>query len=258
MTGATPSLLEARVISLPTSHDRRASVGENLRHLPFRWRFFDAMAGDAPSPLHESAERQIARFGRRLGAGEIGCFKSHIALLEDFARRPDPCWLLVIEDDVWIDTGFPFADIVALLEREGIHYLRLFARRHKAADVVRDLGTRQLIRFRTDPHGTQAYLIDRAGAERLRSTLRSIDMPIDDAMGRFWTHGLDPYAIFPFPAVERGASLIQSARDAALEDRRRPGMARRVRQARMFLAKRAYNLGHRLGRRGKHAGRSEP
>jgi glycosyl transferase family 25 len=239
-------LLEARVISLASSAARRRTVAESLAGLPYPWRFFDALSGDSFGTIEDSAERQLARFGRRLGPGEVGCFKSHAALLEEFGSQPRGAdWLLVIEDDVWIDTNFPFAEIVALAEREGIHYLRLFARRYKAADVVRDLGARQLIRFRTDPYGTQAYLIDREGARRFLSAFQSIDMPIDDALGRFWIHGLDPYAIFPFPAVERGASVIQGDRSSALSARKRPDLRRRLIQAGAYLHKRLYNLRNR-------------
>jgi glycosyl transferase family 25 len=243
---ACAPLLEARVISLAASVARRRAVTESLASFPYPWSFFDALGSSSHALVDGSADRQLAHFGRQLGAGEIGCFKSHAALLEEFrSQAAGADWLLVIEDDVWIDTDFPFAETVALAEREGIHYLRLFARRYKPADVVRDLGARQLIRFRTDPYGTQAYLIDREGARRFLSGIRSIDMPIDDALGRFWIHRLDPYAIFPFPAVERGTSVIQGDRSNALSARSRPGLHRRLSQASAYVRKRLYNLQHR-------------
>jgi glycosyl transferase family 25 len=243
---------QARVLSLPSSRDRRAAVEENFRTFAAPWSFFDALTGDAPCALPESAERQLSRFGRRLGGGEVGAFKSHVRLLEEFEQDPGLQWLLVVEDDVWIDTQFPFSEIIGLLEDRGIHYLRLFARRCKPADVVLNLGPRQLIRFRTDPYGAQAYLIDRTGAERLRQSIRGIDRPIDDHMARCWEHGLDIYSIFPFPAVERGMSLIQKDRAQAQQIQRaksRFNAAHYVHRARDFTDKRLHNLRVRLNGR---------
>lgn len=198
-----PATLQARVVSLPQATRRRALVEDNLRDLPLPWQFFDALRGDAVSDIAPDASRQARRFGRPLAANEIGCFKSHVALLGEFARDPTLEWLLVLEDDVWVDTAFDFADITARLTAAQIDYLRLYARRWKAADVVQHWGERQLLRFRTDPYGTQAYLISRAGARRFIASLHSIDMPIDDELGRFWVNGLEIYAVFPFPVIER-------------------------------------------------------
>lgn len=241
-------ILEARVISLAGSAARRAAVAANLSGFRYPWSFFDALSGTSPSPLQDGPEFQRSHFGRALGQGEIGCFKSHAALLADFVEHGAADWLLVLEDDVWIDTGFPFDGVLALAGAEAIHYLRLFARRFKPADVIRQLGGRQLIRFRTDPYGTQAYLIDREGARRFLATAPAISMPIDDALGRFWHHGLDPYAIFPFPVVECGTSLIEEGRSGAQAAPPRPDLARRTHQARAYVAKRLYNFRYRLSR----------
>jgi glycosyl transferase family 25 len=245
-TASLSSLLTARVISLTSSHERRRAVEENLKHFPYPWSFFDALTGESPSELVESPERQMQHFGRRMSTSEVGCFKSHVQAIVDFERDPDMRWLLVVEDDVWLDTQFDFADILNILETRRIHYFRLFARRYKKADVLVHIEPRQIIRFRTDPHGMQAYLIDKVGARRLRGAFQTIDRPIDDEVGRFWVHGLDQYSIFPFPAVERGLSILQTTR--AQEQRKKPnnGLGRLIVRAGAFVAKRIYNLRARL------------
>lgn len=234
---------EARVISLRSSADRRAAVIANLMDLACAWRFFDALTAEAGARVDPSAARQIARFGRLLAPGEIGVFKSHLGVLDAFDADPGLAWLLVIEDDVWIDTAFPFDETIALLAARDIHYLRLFARRYKKADVLLQIGTRQLIRFRTDPYGAQAYLISRAGAARLRANIRSIDRPIDDEIARFWEHGLDIHAIFPFPAVERTmASTIETGRGVSQAAGPARGLVRTVNRTRDLIGKSLANL----------------
>jgi glycosyl transferase family 25 len=209
-----PQRFAIRVISLTSSHERRLAVSENLRGLGLSWEFFDGLTVDSQSELEPRPDRQLTRFGRPLTKGEVGCFKSHFATIAAFSRDPRLDWLLVLEDDVWLDTAFPFFDILEILEHRRIPYLRLFARRFKPADVILQHGQHQLIRFRTDPYGAQAYIVSRAGAGSFIRSVKSIDMPIDDEIGRFWRHGLEPYAIFPFPAVERYVrSSLQHERD---------------------------------------------
>jgi len=242
-TSAPMPRIVASVISLADSGARRAAMRPNLDALPFPWRFFDALGGDAPSCLAVDSPRQEAYFGRALGYGEIGCFKSHYAVMRAFVEEGAADWLLVLEDDVWIDADFPFADFAALFGWNCIDYFRLFARRSKPADVLFATGQRQVIRYRSDPYGTQAYMINRAGAARFIAHAKTIDRPIDDELGRFWEHGLDPYAVYPFPAVERGASLIERDRTSSLNARKpRQHAPRLIHRLRGALGKQAYNM----------------
>lgn len=240
-----PKFLQARVISLETSVDRRRLVAENLKDFQIPWRFFDALRGDDHCVYLPDEKNQIVRFGRNLTNSEIGCFKSHVTAMSEFETCPDLKWLLVIEDDVWVDTLFDFKALAEWLESQGINYLRLYARRWKSADVVAYWNDRQFIRFKTDPYGAQAYLINRAGAEAFRRSFKSIDMPIDDELGRFWLHGLEIYALFPFPVIERAAtSTLQS--DRSLMPVPNAGFRRQLVRAFDYLLKARANVRSRL------------
>ena len=184
------------------------------------WRFFDALGGHSDAVnLPSDPGDQIKRFGRPLAAGELGCFKSHYYILRAHAEANG--WLLVLEDDVWLDPDFSLEETVALLERRGLQYCRLYAKCYRPANVIGEMsGFRQLVRFRTDPYGTQAYLIHSDGARRFVACQNAIVRPIDDELGRFWEHGLWPVAVFPFPAVERSVvSSIDDGREKGNLDR---------------------------------------
>lgn len=208
---------EIAVISLPGS-SRREQVRENLGARPDAcWSFFDGLTARAEVPgLLSQPDRQVARFGRTLSDAEIGCFKSHVSLLRDFLYHRTHPWLLVMEDDVWLDDRFDIAEVIDFAEARGLHYIRLFAKAYKPARVIGSLsGFRQVIRFTTDPYGAQAYLISREGAHAFLDTIGYIERPVDDELGRFWRHGLLPVAVFPFPAVERAvASTLEKEREA--------------------------------------------
>ena len=238
--------LAIRVISLSGSAERRAGVEGNLAGSGLDWAFLDASAPDDPGPLQADPQGCRDRFGRVLTPGEIGCFKSHMRALALFDADPALDWLLVMEDDVWIDTAFPYGALADWLDARDIGFLRLFAREWRMAYPRYRFGERQVLFLASDPYGTQGYLISRAAAARFRAGVRAITRPIDDEMGRFWENGLDNHLLFPFPLIERHMpSTMNAARDASVQARPAPDLRRRIARAADFLAKRAYLLWRR-------------
>jgi glycosyl transferase, family 25 len=210
------------VVSLQSAVDRRSDCKENLqRNRYIDWRFFDAMTSSTPCAVESDSIAQVSRIGRQLTANEIGCFKSHFSALRDFVASPESNWLLVLEDDVWLDPNFNLFEVVDFAEAKGIGYLRLFAKAYKPASTVASLsGFRHIIRFHSDPFGTQAYIINKRFASRFVTSLDRISRPIDDELGRFWHNGLVPFAVFPFPAIERSVpSQLEESRTSVTRDR---------------------------------------
>lgn len=211
------SRYEIVVVSMPSSLDRRARMGEVLnRRVGLRWSFWDGHTAESEvTGLSSVADRQVRRFGRALVPPEIGCFKSHFSLLRHFVESGSTPWLLVLEDDVWLDENFDLDEVLDFADKRDLRYFRLFAKMYKPAKTIGMLsGLRQVIRFKTDPYGTQAYFISRDGAKAFLSGLHYVDRPIDVELGRFWRHGLFPVTVFPFPAVEMAVpSAIGAERD---------------------------------------------
>lgn len=233
--------LVLRVISLKDSAERRAAVEDNLRGFSLPWAFLDACRAGDESGLAEDPDAQRHHFGRALTPGETGCFKSHMKALAEFDADPALDWLLVIEDDVWLDPAFPYGELAGWLEDKGIGFLRLFAREWRHAYPRYRFGERQILFLASDPYGTQGYMISREAAGRFRAHVTAILRPIDDEIGRYWANGLDNHLLFPFPLVERHmTSTMGAARDASVEERPPQSVARLRRKAADFVAKRAY------------------
>jgi glycosyl transferase family 25 len=251
---AAVTQIDVVVISLRTSVERRRGMVETLsRFASPDWRFFDGLGADAPvQGLVNSPEAQMRRFGRLLSRAEIGCYKSHYSVIRHHALPGGPYWMLVLEDDVWIDSDFDLDSITDYADRNGIEYVRLFAKMYKPADIVKVIdGFRQIIRFRTDPYGAQAYLIGKEGAKRFVDGLDRIAMPIDDELGRFWRHGLDAYCVFPFPVVERSVpSGISVSRDESSSSRKTFNPARSLNRLSEKLRKTLHNIAYRARRAG--------
>lgn len=233
--------LALRVISLDDSAERRALVRENLAGFALPWAFLDGSRAADASDLTVDPAGQRMRFGRELTQGEVGCFKSHMRALAEFDADPALDWLLVMEDDVWLDPAFPYGALATWLDDHRIGFLRLFAREWRRAWPRFHFGERQVLYLATDPFGTQGYLISRSAAQGFRSRVRRVVRPIDDEFGRFWENGLDNHLLFPFPMVERhGASTLNTARSDAGQMRATPGLRRKLARAKDYAAKRLY------------------
>jgi len=195
---------EIVVISLASATQRRRSAAERLNALPWRWRFFDAHTA-TQNTLPYDPERAMLQRGYRLTTAEIGCFSSHFECIKAHAAQPDGAlpYLLVMEDDVVLDPQFDLELLPRLMGQLGIDYLKLFSRFMTRVSYIGRVGIdRGLYRFIVPPYGTQAYVISRAGAQRLVSSISRIDRPVDDELDRYWANGLPTYALFPYPVSE--------------------------------------------------------
>jgi glycosyl transferase family 25 len=242
--------LAVRVVSLPHSEGRRRAITENLADLALPWSFFDALGPDDDVGIASRVEDQVDHFCRPLTPGEIGCFKSHYAVWRTFEDEPSLEWLLVLEDDVCLDTAFDFPALIAALEHEGLGYLRLFCREWRRGWPVMSVGDRQILFLASDPYGTQGYLVSRPAAARLVESVEAIRRPIDDELGRFWEKGLGNCVLFPFPLLERQApSTLSGQRDVERAAVRGKTPRRLLNKVRDFTAKRVYLAGLALGLR---------
>jgi glycosyl transferase, family 25 len=220
-----PKRLEFFVISLPESNARRRMVSEMLQGSPYSWRIFDACTA-MDNTLPYDPERAIIRYGRRLTSGEIGCFVSHYRCLKEFSLSDSAAdYMLVLEDDVWIDPRFDFAGLPEILERLDIHFMMLHTRHLARSRFLGRVGNRLIFRFAAPPYGTQAYIVSKKGACEIVKAIHRIDRPIDDEMERYWINGLPTYALFPHPVIELN---FESTVPKGVTDLRRMSLGQRV------------------------------
>jgi len=203
-----------RVISLVAADERRAGFTRFAEGSTIPWSFFDART-DIADPLRYDETVTRRAHGRTLTSGELGTYASHAAVWEWLLESKLP-QMIVFEDDVVADWPF-IAQLAALdFSQMGIDYLRLFtkipARFRKLRCPFID-RYHHLIRITSFALGTQAYLVTRAGAERLLKHATRIECPVDAYMDKYWQHGVPNLALYPFPVFERfSASTIGEAR----------------------------------------------
>lgn len=192
------------VISMPGATERRAAFAAGASAASSAWSFVDALTA-APPGLEYSRTGAITKIGRPLEPGEIGCFASHWRVWNEVADSNRPA-AIVLEDDTLVD--WSALDAIAAVEFAplGLDLVRLYSThpfKHRVV-IHRFLGAHShLVRVSGMFFGTQGYVVTRRAARRLVMLARSIAMPVDWFMGRYWEFGFKNYCLFPFPIMER-------------------------------------------------------
>ena len=187
----TPGII---VINLDRDHERMAHMRGQLAAAGVPCARFSALRGDALPP-------DLARYfpvDAKLSPGEIGCYASHLAILQRIARGELASPQLVLEDDVGLPSDLPLALdalIAALPERWDI--VRLSYHTKRVTRPIAALGEgRELVRYSRVPTTTGAYLISASGARKFLAQ-RPRRLPIDHDLKRVWEWGLDTYGVSP-------------------------------------------------------------
>jgi glycosyl transferase, family 25 len=166
-----------------------------------------------------------------LKPGEIGCYASHLVILQEVASGTLGPAVLVLEDDLQFAPDFAQA-LASLLSNlpKTWDIIRLSNPPKRAYVPVLDLGLgRELVRYSKIPNNTGAYLISPSGAKRfLQPSLRL--RAIDEEMRRPWSTGLDTYGVVP-PFIV--SNIFDSSIDM-MEDR---GLMHRPKAPKVFTGR---------------------
>lgn len=134
--------------------------------------------------------------GRTMRPGEYGCYRSHLAALDAIAASGAGA-AIIAEDDIAFGDRFaeraeallracPDADVIKLFNHRTKGF-RLKARSALGDGIGRCLH---------GPQGSAAcYLVTAAGAHRLSSALRPMQLPYDVALERGWATGAEVYTV---------------------------------------------------------------
>lgn len=231
------------VINLDRDTERLAFMRDQLGRLHIEFERFAALRGDA---VPEALRAYFPR-GTPLTVGEIGCYASHLAIMQRVADGALPSPMLVLEDDV----ALPH-DIARTIERllaalpAGWDIVRLSYPSKRVMQNVAPLGAVDLVRYTHVPVSTGAYLISRAGARKFLAR-RPRDLPIDQDLRRVWAWRLTTFGVSPPPirADAFGGSSIDAIAPRSA-DARRKSDERRLRRAREALWRFAYGV-HEFG-----------
>lgn len=187
----TPNII---VINLDRDADRMAHMRAELGRVNLAYERFPALRGD-------QLPCNIARYfpvDVTLSPGEIGCYASHLAIMQRLASGELPSPTLVLEDDVGLpdDLAISLDALIAALPAQW-DIVRLSYPTKLLTRPIAELGRgRQLVRYTRVPTTTGAYLISAQGARKFLSK-RSRYAPIDHDLRDVGAWDLDTYGVSP-------------------------------------------------------------
>jgi glycosyl transferase, family 25 len=194
---------ELYVINLDRSTQRWQRIEAHLLTMklePQRISAVDAAQCDADTlAQHYSQAVNQKTFFMALKPAEIGCFLSHRKALEAFLKNSEKPYAIILEDDVeFINNPNQYqAQWREVLTGHKPAMVKLFKRRPiNGQQVVKAAGS-AIVRPKLVPLGTQAQVVNRAGAQALLDAFDQFGMPVDVAYQYWWQHGVEVLVTVP-------------------------------------------------------------
>lgn len=191
------------VINLDRDTERMASIHDNLTRLGLAYERLPAIMGKDVPDWEKLVDHSAYTWRNRLDtprAGEVGCYLSHLKVLETFLRTDAP-WCVVLEDDVEVLPAC--VDVLrALGEKDDWDLVKLFNFHSGMPVKKRELvGGHRLVAHLTRTTSSAAYVVNRRAAESLLKSMRPISEQVDHALDRPWETNLRTRGVRPMPVV---------------------------------------------------------
>ena len=143
--------IEIVVISLSGATERRRKISAQFANFPLAWSFFDAHTSLENDDLSYNEGEILRHFGRKLSGPQQAVWSSHYTVIKRFLDESPSEYLLVLEDDVILDTDFPLEPIAELCAEKGINYLRLYGMYYAKAEQLSYFFDRAIVRYKSSP-----------------------------------------------------------------------------------------------------------
>lgn len=244
-------VLSTWVINLDRAPERLARIRAQLTGLGLPFTRLPAVDAQRLLPA-QRAQLDDSTYQRRHGMtpvlGELGCYLSHVAVMNAFLASPAR-FALVLEDDVILRPSLPavLQGLVAKADRWDM--VKLSAVHSGTPVAVADIAPGHALAVMLSRcTGSSAYLINRAAAQaylRQPGGLLPMTLPYDHVFDQGWRFGLKVRLVTPTPCGhdEQIASTIVAPPGASRKfhwTRRLPAFAYRLRNE-------AQRLAHGLG-----------
>lgn len=201
--------IDVRLINLASSTERLSlfAAQADREGMPFERVDAVDMRGKQTTPEQNAAA--LRSYGRALGAGEVGCFLSHIKAMEAFLAT-DADVLLICEDDAELVPGF--WRVVQDVAQDLVHprapdwWMVCLGNspKRKYRTPLCDYGKFSLVRALSYPVLSHAQLVSREGAASLVPYKTRVEMPVDQVFVRSLSRAGTGFAMDPPIARQAG------------------------------------------------------
>lgn len=200
--------IHARIISLNPQAELVQNLQSTLQEAGIAVQIFPAVDGRRGMPPLLEGERLSqtrALVYRRapLSSSEVGCYLSHLRAIRQ-AYEANLSHICIFEDDVVAEPGLGelLREIVQL--GDDFHLVRLMSLKIRKRKVVQTLPSGySVVRPLRGALGTQGYVLNRIGMQKLLEASDPIHMPIDKIMDSFFLYDLHCFSVEPHAIYEQ-------------------------------------------------------
>ncbi len=205
--------LHTWVINLDRASERLQRIAAQLGPSGLNWTRISAVDGRALPPDRLSALDAVEyrrKHGMEPALGELGCYLSHVAVMQALLASAHR-FALVLEDDVLLTPALLPVLHGLLAHPDRWDMVKLSAVHSGTPQPVLELAPgHQLAVMLSRCTGSSAYIINRRAAERYVAGLLPMSLPYDHVFDQGWTFGLKVRLAMPTPCLhdEQIASTI--------------------------------------------------
>lgn len=191
------------LINLDRSTDRLAVMTQRLEKAGLPWQRISAVEGrklDIESDRRVDIPGYQSRHGKRLNPAEVGCYLSHVDVMEEFLRQPELQWAVILEDDV--DFSDDFHEIISsLLSHPDKWDMVKLSGFHSGSPgcTVKLSEKRSLAIMWSRMTGSAAYIVNRKAAATYVACLLPMSLPYDHVFDQGWKLGIKVRMVSPLP-----------------------------------------------------------
>lgn len=194
--------LQTWVINLDRAPERLQRIAAQLERLDLPWQRLPAVDARAFTPAQQ-ALLDVATYRRRHGmepaGGELGCYLSHVEVMQRFLAS-DAAFALVLEDDVLLHDGLPAVLRGLMANPLRWDMVKLSGVHSGTPQPYLDLGAgHRLAVMLSKCTCSSAYLLNRRGAEAYLAGLLPMQLPYDHVFDQGWRFGLKVRMVTPLP-----------------------------------------------------------
>ncbi|MFT5085262.1 MAG: glycosyl transferase family 25 [Lentisphaeria bacterium] len=204
------------LINLDKSTQRLSACDAMLKSQGISYERMPAVYGADLTEAHIAkvySSKKPDSFYKTLGAGEIGCYLSHINVWNEIiARQLD--YAVILEDDISIAS----VDFNKLMESVASfpsewHYIKLLARGNPKFERNQACGNGfNLVTYKKVPTRTGAQIVSREGAKRLLASCQPFGRPIDVDLRYWWEKNIVVQGLMPYAFVANHESESEIAK----------------------------------------------
>lgn len=242
--------IQARIITLNPQNPVALALLESLNSDGIEAQLSTAVDGRTAFPTLLSGEKvcqQQSLLNRKseLTASEVGCYLSHYRLVKQ-AYDQQLSHICIFEDDVAVAPGLGevIRSVCALGDQA--HMVRLMSLKLRKRKLVAPLtADHQLARPLRGALGTQGYVLNRQGMQRIVSAGANISMPIDKFYDSFFLFDLHCFYVEPHVVYEIDSSSTVAKRYTELDKRLWVRLGWRLNKLKRSLRRKWHYLSHK-------------